>query len=51
MELKWIVIGSVTVLSFMFVGIAVTEYQKAQCKIGYSWTGRSADDILKICGK
>lgn len=51
MEIKWIMIGVAAVLVSTFVSIGIAEYQKAQCKLGYVWSGKSADDVVKICGK
>lgn len=51
MELKWIMIGIAVVFVAMFASIGVGEYQKGQCKTAYTWSGKSAEDIVKICGK
>lgn len=51
MEVKWVMIGIAVMVSAMFMGIGISEYQKSQCKTSLAWAGRSADDIIKICGK
>lgn len=51
MEFKWAMIAIAVACIGMFIGIGISEHQKAQCKLGYAWSGKSAEDIVKICGK
>jgi len=51
MEAKWFAISIAVVFAAMFASIGVEEYQKGQCKLAYAWSGKSADEIIKICSK
>ena len=51
MEMKWFAILVVGVFSTMFTTIAFEKYSAGQCKIAYAGTNKSADEILKLCGK
>ena len=48
METKWIVL---IVLMGWFMVLAVDRYTGNQCKIAYVQSGKSADEIVKLCGK
>ena len=49
MESKWLAICIVGFSVAMFTPLAVMEYSKNQCKIAYVQSGKSADEIHKIC--
>ena len=51
METKWIAICVIGFSAAMFTPLAVMEYSKAQCKVSFSQSDKSADEIVKICGK
>lgn len=51
MTAKWFAICATVVFASMFAAIGVEAYQKGQCKQSFAWTGKSAEDIVKICGK
>ena len=51
METKWIAICVIGLAAAMFTPLAVTEYTKAQCKVSFAQSDKTAEDIVKICGK
>ena len=51
MEIKWAMIAFSVIFVSLFIGLGISEYQKTQCKLGYAWSGKTAEDIVKICGK
>lgn len=51
MEAKWICISIAIIFSVLGIGIGVSEYQKGQCKVAYSQTTKTAEEIKTICAK
>lgn len=51
MEFKWIAILMIGVFGTLFMAISVEKYSESQCKIAYVQSNKSAEDILKLCGK
>ena len=49
MEFKWLAIMIVGIMTASMGSLAVMEYQKGQCKIAYVQSGKTADEINKIC--
>lgn len=49
MEGKWIAICIVGTVAALFAPLGVMEYSKNQCKIAYVQSGKTADEIAKIC--
>ena len=50
MEMKWLAIMTVGIFIALFTTVAVEKYSANQCKIAYVNSGKSAEDILKLCG-
>lgn len=48
---NWYWIGLGLFLALMAIGAGVSEYNKGQCRIEAMKVGKSAEDIVKICGK
>ena len=51
MEAKWISISIAIIFGVIGIGIGVSEYQRGQCKIAYSQSTKTAEEIKTICGK
>jgi hypothetical protein len=51
METKWIAICVIGFATAMFSPLVVTEYTKGQCKVSFAQSDKTAEDIVKICGK
>jgi len=51
MELKWLFIAWGVIMASVAIGSAVEKYQLNQCRISYSQSGRSVEDIAAICVK
>ena len=51
METKWIAICMIGVVAAMFAPLAIENYTTSQCKLGYAQSDKTAEDIIKICGK
>jgi hypothetical protein len=49
MDSKWLAICVVGVVIGMFAPLGIMEYSKNQCKIAYVQSGKTADEITKIC--
>lgn len=49
MELKWFVTAWAAIMIAVALQAAVEKYQVNQCRISYAQSGRSAEDIAKIC--
>lgn len=49
MEFKFLVIFAAVALMCMVVGVNYPTYAQNQCKLEYSKSNRTADEILKIC--
>ncbi len=49
MEAKWISIAIAAVFVAIAAENAVDRYSESQCKMAYTQSNRSADDIAKIC--
>jgi hypothetical protein len=49
MDSKWLAICIVGFSAAMFAPLAVMEYSKSQCKIAYVQSGKTAEEITKIC--
>lgn len=48
---KWYWIGMGLFLAIMAAGAGYSEHTKGQCKIETIKAGKSAEDIVKICGR
>lgn len=48
---KWYYIGVGIFLVCISISFGFTEYQTGQCRIEALKAGKSAEDIVKICGK
>ena len=51
MEIKWFAIIMVSVFTSMAVSIGIEKYSEGQCKIAYASSNKSAEDIVKLCGR
>jgi hypothetical protein len=51
MELKWLSVALIVIFGGGMLAAGTTEYQKGQCKIAYSQSTRTAEEIKNICGK
>lgn len=51
MEMKWLAILVIGVFSGLFTAIAVDKYSENQCKIAYAASNKTAEDIVKLCGR
>ena len=51
MEMKWIAICVIGFVTAMFAPMMVEKYAVGQCKISFAQSDKSAEDIVKICGK
>jgi hypothetical protein len=49
MEVRWIAILFISLVTVMFAPLVVSEYSKGQCKTEAIKAGMPADDILKLC--
>lgn len=51
MDLKWISITMIVLFGGMFAGVSYEAKSKAECRIAFSQSNKTADEIVKICGK
>lgn len=51
MEYKWFYISGALIAIAAFTGITAEKYTINQCKVSYISSNKTADEILKICGK
>ena len=51
MEMKWLAIMTLGIFSALFTTVAVEKYSNGQCKIAYAASSKSAEDIVKLCGR
>lgn len=51
MDLKWIAITMIVLFGGMFVGVSYEAHTKAECRIAFAQSNKTADEIVKICGK
>lgn len=51
MEVKWIAICVIAFAAAMMAPVTISEYTRSQCKVSYSQSDKTADEIIKICGK
>lgn len=51
MELKWFAIAMVGIMSAGMAAVAVEAYTHNQCKLAYVQSTKTADEIIRICGK
>lgn len=49
MEIKWIMIAFAIIMIALSVDHSVTEISVDKCKVQYSQSNRTAEEILKIC--
>ena len=48
-EMKWLSIMMIGIMVAGMGGIAMTDYQKSQCKLAYAQSSKTADEINQIC--
>lgn len=46
---KWFSIGLFSLIIIMFVGAGLASHQRNSCRLELAKSGRSAEDIVKIC--
>jgi len=46
---KWVFIGFGSIIVLMFLGAGVASESRKQCRLELAKTGRSAEEIVKIC--
>ena len=51
MEIKWAMIAMAIIFGGAMSAAGIGEYQKGQCKIAYSQSAKTAEEIKTICGK
>lgn len=51
MESKWLSICICVVALGMFAPLMIDSYTRNQCKLGYAQSDKTAEEIIKICGK
>lgn len=51
MEANWLAIMISILFMGAFTALSVETYYRNQCKIAYAQSGKSADEIVKICQK
>ena len=51
MDNKWIAICIIGFAFGMFSPVVVDSYTKGQCRVAYSQSDKTAEGIVKICGK
>ena len=49
LDMKWLSIMMIGIMVAGMGGMAMTEYQKSQCKLAYAQSTKTADEINKIC--
>jgi hypothetical protein len=47
--IKWFVIAMVFVVGLPMAGLALTDYQKSQCKLAAIAAHMDTDEIAKVC--
>jgi len=50
-DMKWVVILCVIFIGTPLVGLAVSDYNRSQCRLEAIKAAMPADDIRKVCGK
>jgi hypothetical protein len=50
-DMKWAALAFIFVLGIPMVGLALTEYQKSQCRIEAIKAGMDPDKISQVCSK
>jgi hypothetical protein len=51
METKWLAIMMIGIMAVSMGALAVEKYTQGQCKLAYAQSTKTADEILKLCGK
>lgn len=49
MELKWFMIGWAVMMTAFAADQAFEKYSQSQCKLAYVQSGKTSDEIKKIC--
>lgn len=49
MELKWIMIALMVMMTGMYIGMALEQYERNQCRITAITAGKNSSDIAAIC--
>jgi len=49
MEMKWIAIMAMVLMSGMYAGMAFEQHEKSQCRIAALQAGKNSTDIAAIC--
>jgi hypothetical protein len=50
-DMKWAMLAFIFVLGIPMAGLALTEYQKSQCRIEAIRAGMEPDKIAQVCSK
>ena len=50
-EMKWLAIMTMGIFAALFTAMAVEKYTDNQCKIAYSTSTKTADEIRRLCGR
>jgi hypothetical protein len=48
-EIKWIMIACTVIMLGAFVGMALEQHERGQCRIAAIQTGKNSTEIASIC--
>lgn len=49
MEIKWIMIAFTVIMLGMFVGMALEQHERGECRIAAIQAGKNSTEIATIC--
>lgn len=51
MEIKWLMVAWAVIMTGMFAGMSYEAKTRADCRVAFAQSNKTADEIVKLCGK